>query len=267
MLGIVYGIWTSLLDYNLHRPESIKFVGLANYYELLLSPTFQKVILTTIIFTGASVGLIFLIGVTLALITYRFVRFGRVIRTILFLPYVLPPVVVGLIFRTFMFNPNPSIGYVNYFLSLMGVKGPEWLGTGSMSLLSVILVEVWQMTPFCYLLTLAGLFAIPSEIIDASLIDGAGWVRSAIHIILPILKPTLASMLILRTSFTLASFDRIYIITRGGPGIATTTIPIQAYRSLFLYLDAGQASCMAIILALIALLFTVLYYKFLYQMR
>lgn len=235
---------------------------LANFARLVDDRFFRVSLLQTLIYaTGALVGE-FTIGLSLALLLDSQIRARNFFRVLLLIPMMLPPVVVAVIWRL-IFNPN--FGLINGTLSGWGVDTSKltWLASPSLALLSVILVDIWQWTPFMFLILLAGLQAIPREPYEAAMVDGATWWQTFVHITLPLLKPAILVALLLRTMDLLRIFDQIFILTQGGPGFATETISLYVYKTAFRFFDFGYAAAMSFVLLALVNLISIGYVRLL----
>ena len=183
-------------------------------------------------------------------------------RSALLIPMMLPPVVVGIVWRLML---NPDFGAVNGTLKGAGVNTDAltWTASPALALASVIAVDIWQWTPFIFLVLLAGLQAIPQEPYEAAVIDGSSAWQTFRHVTLPLLKPAILIALLLRTMDLLRVFDQIFILTEGGPGFATETVSLYIYRTAFRFSDFGYAAAMSFVLLALTNVISVIYIKFL----
>src|SRR5437773_8019231 len=175
---------------------------------------------------------------------------------------ILPPVVAGVTWRLIY---NPNFGVLNGILRLFGLDTRRWtwLADPSLALPAVILVDVWEWTPFVFLILLAGLQAIPQEPYEAARIDGANAWQTFLHITLPLLIPAILVALLLRTMDLLRIFDQIFILTQGGPGFSTETVSLYIYRTAFRFFDFGYAAAMSFVLLLLTNIVSVGYIRLL----
>jgi len=254
---IVYTLKTSLYYYPLSKPYIGKiFVGLGNYLTALKDPLFRESIYLTVFFVVIAVSLEFLLGISLALFLNWKNLYGRKFyRVIFLLPMFLAPTAIGITFRLML---HPDFGIVNYFLSLVGIKSVSWLGHPRNAMMSLIVADVWNWTPFMMILSLAGLQALPDELLEAAKIDGASAWKSFFYITIPFLKPIFFIQLLFRGIDAYRLFDTVYVLTGGGPGHSTELISMYIYRRGFNYLYVGYGSAMAIILLIIVVIFTLL---------
>ena len=208
----------------------------------------------TAIFMISSIGLQFIIGLSLAVVFYDEFR-GRSAKAfylpLILLPMMVAPVVVGYIFRLLYLT---EWGPLNYLLDFVGLGPYLWTASASTSLLSLIIADVWQWTPFVTLVLLTGILSISSELFEAADLDGATLWQKVRHIILPLITRVIAVVLLIRMLDSLRELDKVYILTQGGPGTSTTLVTFWSYLNGFKYFKVGYASAMAIIL----LVFTVI---------
>jgi multiple sugar transport system permease protein len=241
-----YAFWLSLLDYKIGAPEV--FVGAGNYRALLDDPQFWGGLkLTFILYVGALVVQLVL-GVALGLLLHRVETLKGLVRTVMVSPFMLPPVVVGMMSIVVL---DPGMGVANWLLKSSGLPTSLFLASNDFVIGTVILIDTWQWTPFVALIVLGGLQALPTRVYEAAAIDGAvGW-RRFVYITLPMLGPTIVTAAVLRSVDLLRFFDVIYITTQGGPGYASSTLNIYAYRKGFEFSDIGYASALMITLSTI----------------
>jgi multiple sugar transport system permease protein len=226
------------------------FVGPDHFARLSVDPLFGRAILNTVVFTGLAVGLELVLGLALALAAHHALRCKTLFRSILLIPMVLSPIVVAITWRLLY---DTSFGVINGALDAVGLEPVAWLSDPNLALLSVAVVDVWEWTPFVFLILLAGLSAIPEEPYEAARIDGAtGWQQFR-DITLPLLKPAILVAVLLRLMDCLRIFDPIYILTRGGPGNSTETISYFIYRTAFENFDLGYASAVSVVVLALTL--------------
>ena len=234
----------------------------ANFARLISDRFFGIALVQTLVYASAALAAEFGLGLILALLLDSQIRARNVFRTLLLIPIMLPPVVVGVIWRL-MFNPN--FGVINGTFTALGVNVTQltWLASPKLALFSVILVDVWQWTPFMFLILLAGLQAIPQEPYEAAVIDGASSWQMFRHITLPLLKPAILVALLLRTIDLLRIFDQIFILTQGGPGFATETVSLYIYKTAFRFFDLGYAAALSLVLLIIVNIVSIGYVRWL----
>ena len=265
---LVQSLYMSVVKWNLMRPQSIgTFVGLDNYVFVLGDPRFWRSVAITLEFTAIAVALEISLGVLIAVMLNREFPGRAWVRMLALLPWAIPPVVNGVLWKWIL---NPRYGALNGLLLDLGIiKSPDdyiiWLGTPQLALLMVVLADVWKETPFIVLLMLAALQTIPRTLYEAARVDGAGRVRTLIHITLPLIAPTLFVAVSLRTIWALKSFDLIYTLTAGGPSDGTTVIGYYTYLLSFVSLDMGRGAASAYLMTIAVMGIVLLYQRLLYR--
>jgi multiple sugar transport system permease protein len=256
IIPIVYMFVTSLTPWNLARPDSFRFVGLDNYTEVLADGRFWNSIWVQLRITVFSVSFQLLLGLLLALYLYwNSLPIFAYLRSIFIVPMVIPPVVAALIWRILF---TPSVSILDWALKTLNLPHPAWLSDPSLALPAIIIADIWEWTPFCLLLLLAGLQALPEEPMEAARIDGASRWGLFRHILWPLLQPTFAVVVLFRVIDSIRAFPLIYVMTEGGPGFATEATNFYAYREGFTYSDVGYSSAMVVIMFFITLAVTLL---------
>ena len=222
----------------------------ANFARLASDSFFLLALSRTLIYATVALTFEFLLGLGLAILLDRPMRGRSIFRAALLIPMMLPPVVVGVVWRLML---NADFGAINSALQSVGINTESltWTASPRLALASVIAVDIWQWTPFMFLVLLAGLQAIPQEPYEASRIDGASAWQTFRHVTLPLLRPAILIALLLRTMDLLRVFDQIYILTEGGPGYATETVSLYIYRAAFRFFDFGYAAAMSFVLLLV----------------
>ncbi|HXG95223.1 MAG TPA: sugar ABC transporter permease [Blastocatellia bacterium] len=237
--------------------------SLANFTRLATDSFFLSALAHTLVYATVALTFEFLLGLALALLVDRPLRGRTVFRAALLIPMMLPPVVVGIVWRL-MYDPN--FGAINGALRALGFNTTAltWTASPALALASVIAVDIWQWTPFMFLVLLAGLQAIPQEPYEAAMIDGSSWWQTFRHVTLPLLKPAILIALLLRTMDLIRVFDQILILTQGGPGFATETISLHIFRVAFrVNFDYGYAAAMSFVLLALTNVVSVFYIRLL----
>jgi multiple sugar transport system permease protein len=230
-------------------------VGLANYNSVFADPLFRAGISNTTVFALGAVAGQMVLGFLLALLCSRVTR-GRVLyRAVFILPILIPGIVVGAIWKLML---NFDFGLANQALGLLGIEPLDWLGANETALLSVILVDIWHWTPFCFLLFLAGLESMPQDIYEAANIDGASAWQELRHITLPMMLPTILVTFVFRLVLAFKVFDEVYLLTGGGPGTATEVISFTLYQRFFTEDRVGHGAAMSILVIFLVSLLLVL---------
>ena len=249
LFPVFWALYTSVHDFTLIAPNFDRFTGAENYLKAAGDAEFRHSLWLTGLFVIGVVALEFVIGFAVALMLNSVERFKPVYYGILLCPLLMNPVIVGLIWRMFL---HPSLGIVNYLLTVLGAAPVNWLGSTKVAIWTIIMVDIWHQVSFMIVLLLAGLSALPKEPYEAARVDGAGARRAFWHITLPLMLPVITVTLLIRLIFAVKTYDLVYIMTRGGPGVSTDFVSYFIYRTAFVSLNLGEASAMsAILLALI----------------
>ncbi|PDO11049.1 MAG: hypothetical protein BLM47_04330 [Candidatus Reconcilbacillus cellulovorans] len=258
-----FSLATSLTDYKATEPDRWRFVGFANFYRALTDRDVLTSLWNTVLYVGSAVTLEFFLGMAVALLFSRNMRGIRTIRILLLLPMMTTPVAVGLMWRWLL---NTDFGIVNYYLNTwLGMNGPNWLGDESLAMPVVVLVDVWQWTPFMALALLAGLQSLPEEPFEAAKIDGASSWQTFRHVTLPQLRSVILVVWLIRMIDAFKSFDVVWTLTNGGPGLRTELFSLRIYRVAFKYWETGYASALSWIFLIIILLVASQFIRFLYR--
>jgi len=254
MYPIGYMIYASFLDWNpSQRIGEAEFVGLRNYINLLGDAAFRESFFVTIKFAAVVVTLEMVVGVGLALLLDRNIRGMSVLRTLFILPMMIAPIVVGLMWR-YMYHP--TVGIFNRTLKSLGFEPIPWLSNGDWAFASVIIADVWQWTPFIFILSLAALQSLPQSALEASKIDGAtGW-QQIIHIKLPLMMPVLIVTLLLRLIDAFKVLEVILVMTNGGPGLSTEILSLRISRTASEFRELGEAAAMSNFLLILLMVLT-----------
>jgi multiple sugar transport system permease protein len=256
---LVYLVWISLWRLDLAMPSLSGFAGLANYAKMGVDPRFWSSLELTVVYTATTVVLQVLVGLGLALLVLQIPRGQGALRVAAILPIVLAPVVVGLFWRTLVLAPD--FGVVDFVTRALGLGSHNWLGDPQLALVSVIAIHTWQWTPFAFLVILASLAALPPDVYEAARIDRAGAWQRFRHITLPLIRPAIVIVVILRMMVALSAFAAIYAATGGGPGTATEILNLYAYRASFSELSLGYGSAIAVVLLAITVAVSFLLFR------
>jgi multiple sugar transport system permease protein len=247
---LIYMFALSLTDSRLARPFQ-EFVWLDNFRRAIEDQLFQTSIVNTLIYGFSAAIIQLIVGFTLALFFYRSMKTGKYLRTLALFPFITPPVAVAMIWRLIY---EPNAGLINYYLRQIGINPADpiaWLGNPDLALFSLILVDVWQWTPFVFILALAALQALPAEPYEASAVDGASPIQSFFYLTLPMVAPALTVIFIIRVIGAFKIFDQVYLLTFGGPGSSTQVASFYIYRVGFQQFDTGYAAALTILLLIV----------------
>jgi len=261
-------LWSLILSFSKYSAigsESPDFIGTRNYTKILSDPNVWKYFTTTAYFVVLAVAAQFVIGFGLALLLNREFKGKGTVTTLILIPMMLSPVVVGLFWR---FILDPSWGLMNYLLSLLPgfsskAQGIIWLTKPKMALFSLVIIDTWMWSPFMMLLSLAGLSAIPKYLYEAAEIDRASTWFKFRHITFPLVAPLLLIALLFRTMDAFKLFDLVYIVTEGGPGTATETVSMSLYRQAFRNWNTGESCALAYVLLIVIIALSNIYIKYL----
>ncbi len=236
------------------------FVGFNNYIDVITDITWWKAILRTLYFVIADITVGITLGLGVALLLNRKLILKPIIFAIVLFPYVLPPIVNALMWKLIY---DPDYGFLNGILYQLGLIKDyiPWLSKTSLAIVMLIIANLWQGTPFAIILFLAGLKSIPLELYEAAKIDGSSSWQSFVYITLPLLKPIIYILVVMKTILTFKIFDLIYALTGGGPANTTQVVSMKIYNESFLFFKFGRASAMSYILLGVVMCFVILYMK------
>jgi multiple sugar transport system permease protein len=238
LIGIMYpfaiAVYYSFTNYRIVS-ETYKFVGLRNYTRMFTDPNFWEAMGNTLLFAAAALVFELILGFLIALLLNNPVKGVGVMRSLLLLPLMLPPVIAGMMWKTMLASNSGPINY------LLGLGSYAWFSNVWSARFVVIFIEVWASTPFVALILLSGLQSLPKEPFEAAQVDGATQWFILRRLILPMLRPFILIVLLFRVVDVMKLFDIILATTRGGPMFVTTTIPIMAYKEVFQSYNLGSA--------------------------
>ncbi len=247
-VGILYpffrSFYYSFTDYNLTYRTSY-FIGIENYIELFASPDFWNSIRATLVYAFSATTLELILGFTIALLLLKPIRGRTIYRAIILLPFMIPPVIEAIMMKLML---APVIGVVNYLGSFVGMPRLGWFGEANTAMLSVVLVDVHNFTPFAAIILLAGLESLPTRPYEAARVDGASNWFIFRKLTIPLLKPVIYVVILFRLIESLVMFDMIYAGTKGGPAKATMTLHVNAYYHAMRWTMMGEAFVQLIVL-------------------
>jgi len=248
-----YTFFLSFTDWSLTSGRPLSVVALKSYLQVLQEPRFLEALGRTFYFTFGSVIVEMVLGTVLALALNRTFKGKGVVKTLLLLPLVATPVAIGIVWNLFY---DPTIGILNYMLSVLKLPQSGWVSDAKTVMPSLIIVDIWQWTPMITIIVLAGLAGLSSEPYESAMVDGANARQVLFRITLPMLMPTILTAVILRAIDALKTYDIIYAMTGGGPGYASENLNVLAFKYSFEYFRMGQSAVMLVFLFLIVLLFS-----------
>ncbi|MEL6996745.1 MAG: sugar ABC transporter permease [Pseudomonadota bacterium] len=252
---ICYMIYASLLDWNpSQRIGEADWKGLGNYINLLSDEAFHESFWVTIKFAAVVVIIEMVLGVGLALLLDRNLKGMAALRTIFILPMMIAPIVVGMVWR-YMYHP--SVGIINRTLDDLGLGKVAWTSDGTAAFWSIVIADIWQWTPFIFILALAALQSLPRSALEAARIDGATPWQQIWHIKLPLMMPVLIVTALLRLIDAFKVLEVILVMTNGGPGLSTEILALRISRTASEFRELGEAAAMSNFLLILLLVLTV----------
>jgi multiple sugar transport system permease protein len=255
LFPVLYTLFLSFTNWNLTSGMPLSIVFLKSYQKVLREPRFIAALGRTFSFTALAVAVETILGMIVALILNREFRAKGFTKLIMLLPLVSTPVAIGIVFNLFY---DPTIGLANFVLTRFGLPRQAWTGSAATVIPSLAIVDIWQWTPMIALILLSGLASLSSEPYESARVDGASEWQIFWRITLPMVTPTLLTALILRTIDALKTFDIIYAMTGGGPGYASETLNVMAFKYSFEYFRMGQASVILVFLFMLVLFMSLL---------
>lgn len=243
-----YTVWMSLHEFSFGGTPKMNYGH--NYVQMVQDAEFWNGLKITLALYLLSLVLQLVLGTYVAILLHTSKKLSGIVRTLMISPFVLPPVVVGMMWLVVL---DPSIGAANYILTSLGLPRSDWLASPQWVIPTVAFIDTWQWTPYVALIVLGGLQSLPPNVYEAAQIDGASRWKTFWRITLPLLMPTIVTAAILRSVDLLRFFDIIYITTQGGPGNASNTLNIYGFRKGFEFFEIGYASALMITLSAIVL--------------
>lgn len=246
--------------------ESFRTEGswsVAAYGQVIGDPVFQSALVYTLTFTAVTIVIELVLGFTAAsLLESMHARARKVLTAAMLLPYLIAPVAAGLIWRLLL---HYSIGTVNWGIGLVGIGPVNWLGSSGAAFWSTVLAETWRSMPFVLIILLAGLVAMPKDILEAARVDGASQAQILWQIKLPLLRASIAVALLFQTIFKLRLFELPFILTGGGPGSSTTPLGLLVHQYYFRYANTATASVVSVILLVLGAVIAYAYIRWVYR--
>lgn len=252
-------IWNSILSlqkWNGFRQKS--WVGIDNYRLLIQDDKFWKSLYNSTYIAVGSTLLGVAVGLLLAILLFKVGKWeGAIFRLVFFMPVMLPLALIGLLF-TFVYNPE--MGLLNQFLVLIGADSLKhaWLSNSATVLICITIVGAWRVFGLTMMLCFAAIQSIPASLFEASKIDGASFIRQVVSIILPIIKPIIQLCCVFTLAISFKTYDLVWVMTKGGPGVLSQTVPINMLKTAFTYNEFGYSAAMGFILTLVVMIITVI---------
>jgi multiple sugar transport system permease protein len=254
----VYSLVISFYRWNLNNPLGKQYGGFHNFDILIKDPAFWHSVGVTLRYVAASVAIELCLGLGLALLFFKRFPGDKLLRALLILPMVVAPVVVGLLWRYML---SVQFGVVNWLIAALGFDRVDFLGSPSWALPTLILVDIWQWTPFMFLIMLAALQGIPEDVLEAARVDGAKPARIFFDHILPLLRYPIAVAVALRLIDAFRVYDLIYMTTRGGPIDKTETLSWQIYDAGFKSFDIGYSAAFSWLMLILVVVITTVFLR------
>ncbi|RPJ25635.1 MAG: sugar ABC transporter permease, partial [Planctomycetaceae bacterium] len=257
------GVYYSLTSYFLQYPHLFRFIGLGNYLKMPGDPLFGHSVQFTLAYTAIAVVVQVSLGVGVALLLHTRIIGRGLLRAMMLMPLMMPPVITALMWKVMM--TSTKAGILNHLLGLVGLGPVNWLGSVNAAMVSVLIIDTWGNLPFVSLILLGGLQSLPYEPYEAAVVDGAGGWEVLRYITLPLLKPFIILATTFRIMDSLRIFDVIYATTVGGPADATMNLHMRAFFYAFQWYQMGMG--MAYAMVLLALVFIASYVLMRYWRR
>jgi multiple sugar transport system permease protein len=262
---MLYALWLSFRNYDLAKPFIPRvFVGWANYAEILSSAPFLHALVTTFKLMAMTLSVQLVLGVGIALLVTQRLPGMALIRTLLLIPMMISPVIVGLVWLFLYF---PELGYLNYFIGLIGIDPIPWITSTEWALTAIAIADIWQWTPFFMMGTAAALQSLPQEPYEAARIDGNARLDVFLHVTLPQLTPVLVSLLFLRAIDAFKIYDIIFVLTKGGPADATEVVSLFIYRQSFTFWRMGVGAAASFVSLIIISVLITLFFKYMRRLE
>ncbi|MDB5817634.1 MAG: permease component of ABC-type sugar transporter [Rhizobacter sp.] len=243
LLPLAQGLWYSLFDYNLTRPAARAFVGLQNYRDLWADGSNRRAIVNTFGFTIATVAIELVLGMGMALLLWADSLFNRICLSLILIPVTITPLAVALLFRALL---EPDFGLLGYAARVWGLSPPSgFLASPATAMATLIFIDVWQWTPLMALILLAGLKALPEEVMEAAAIDGATPWQKLTRVVLPMMSASVLLAIIMRTMDAFKIYDSVLATTGGGPNDATNVLMFAAAKTGLEFFEIGSASAIS----------------------
>ena len=256
----IYSLWIAFHNYSLYRRDLVSFSGIDNFTDLLDSDVFKQSFQVTLVFAAAAVFVELMLGFAIAVLLDRKMRGANVLRTLLMIPVLISPVAMGLTFR-YIFAP--TYGLLTYLLRLVHIPSPDWTVSVTWALPVVIFADVWQWTPFVALILLSGMQSVSTEVTEAAELDGLTEWQKLWRIVVPLIRPVLLVVVLIRLIDSIRMFDLVFVMTRGGPGSTTEVLSLFSYVTGFASGDMGSASAIAWVTVVIVNVLVAVFLRFL----
>jgi ABC-type sugar transport system permease subunit len=256
----IYSLWIAFHNYSLYRRDLVSFAGLDNFTDLLDSDVFKQSFQVTLVFAAAAVLIELILGFAIAVLLDRKMPGANVLRTLLIIPVLISPVAMGLTFR-YIFAP--TYGLLTYLMRSAHLPTADWTVSVNWALPVVIFADVWQWTPFVALILLSGMQSVSTEVTEAAELDGLSEWQKMWRIVVPLIRPVLLVVVLIRLIDSIRMFDLVFVMTRGGPGSVTEVLSLLSYVTGFASGDMGSASAIAWITLVLVNILVAIFLRFL----
>ena len=255
---LIYSVLLSFSSFTLLHPRLPPFVGFDNFTRVISDEYFRNSFWLTMKYSAATVIGELVLGLGVALMLNSITRFKAVYFAILTIPMAMSPVAVGLIWHMLL---QPNLGIVNEVLKAVGLPPVDWLGSTKLGFWTVVFIDIWQQVSFVILILAAGLASLPKDPYEAADVDGATSLQQFWHLTLPMLRPVAAIAVIIQLINEFRTYDLVYVLTKGGPGISTELLSFFAYKRAFLGLSTNEGAAASFALLGVVLALTILFFR------
>lgn len=263
-IPFIITIFYSFLKWNINRPDQgIHFTGFSNYIKIFSSPDFYTVLLNTLIIIVVSLGVCTILSILLGLLFNRNFVGVNICRTLIILPYFVMEAVVGIVWKTLILSPSFGLNY--YISHFFGFPAVDFFG--QYALMTILILIIWQWTPFFFLIIMAGLQNMPEDVLESARIDGASGIIMLLKIQIPLIQEHIKVAMVLGLINILKVFGLVYVTTSGGPGTSSSNLPYYVYKCLFYDWNVGKSAAVAVITVAITLLLTQNFFNYLYSKK
>ena len=259
LFPLLYSLCLSFFRLKINLPnQKMIFVGFENYVKLFSDKLLGVSVSNTLIFAFISVTCETILGITVAMVICSNKFWKKIITSVFIVPMIMAPVAIGTLWRMML---DASTGVINYFINLLGFESVSFLSNSKTAMGSVIFVNIWQLTPWVTVIAAAALKNLSEETLQAAIVDGASSFQIFRKIVLPLIKPVLVIIIMIRFIDAFKVFDTVYVMTGGGPGSATEMLPNYIYKQGLRYFDAGYAASLAIMFVIVMTFCSILFLK------
>ena len=257
LFPLLYSVYLSFFRLKINLPnQKMLFVGFENYLKLFSDRLLKISTANTLWFAVVSVLCETVLGIVVAMVICSNKFWTKIVTSIFIIPMIMAPVAIGTLWRMML---DASTGIINYFINILGIESISFLSNPKTAMGSVIFVNIWQLTPWVTIITAAALKNLSEETLQAAIVDGASAFQIFRKIVLPLIKPVLVIILMIRFIDAFKVFDTVYVMTGGGPGTATEMLPNYIYKQGLRYFDAGYAASLAIMFVIVITFCSILF--------